>query len=105
MNAIPGDKNHSCNFCDKRFSRRYNLKRHVESRHGENLATNEDSDMNDAVQSDNSLSVDESSDIEVDEDESGEEESSEDESSSDLEDNIAFTNWLEEAKKITKDTK
>ena len=67
---------------------------------------NEDSNTDGSVQSDHSLSINESSDIEAGENESSEEEeSSEDESSSDLEDNIAFMNWLDESKDITNDMK
>ena len=113
MYANPLVPSRTCTFCHKIFSRGYDLKRHQNTVHTqEEDQVNEDSEMDESIQSDLPESEKERTysegdengmeDEESSEDES-EYESSEDESSSDLEDNPIFQYWLEEAKEATND--
>jgi len=128
MNVITVDKPHVCHFCDKRFGRRYSLRRHIENIHSE-----EDSEASDQVDTDsnhesnfdnyrpqpkkNKVNQDEdetdgnsdteSIDLENEDvkdetsepetDKENDETTDTDDSSSDLEDNVGYRDWLEEA--------
>ena len=111
MDAISAVKRHACHYCDKRFERYYNLRRHVENVHvtdeedGPNVYYSspdckkrriEDSEIEDSV---SESTQDEESDVE-DDNESGSS-ADEDDSSSGVEDNVTYQYWLEEAKEAT----
>ena len=93
MNTFDMTKRHACSLCDKAFSRKYDLKRHENTVHAQ-------------FEDDSNEEIDESEDSEIDEDESemndseneNDGESSEDEvSSDDLEDNLAYQEWYDQA--------
>ena len=127
MNVISAAKPHACHLCDKRFGRRYSLRRHVESLHtDEESQSDVDSDTNSSVNYEPQLKKsrvdldEEYSETESTEDEHQElnhesetegendevdeltdeddDSTEEDDSSSDLEDNVTFLDWLAEAK-------
>ena len=106
--------------CDKTFTRKYNLRRHLENAHfDEETDTSESNDgyendhhtvmkkcKTESSQSedtdtveDSSSSVSESSDDESETDDS----EMEDEDGTELEDNVVYRDWLEEAKETTDD--
>ena len=125
MNAVSAVRPHYCHQCGKSFGRRYNLRRHAEHVHAMNDFKMCEVD-NETVQSESSgmdepdfkkrqhqdsdiesckteSTLDENDDVEEDDSESETEEdndesSDEDGSSSDLEDNAAYRDWLNEAK-------
>ena len=89
---------HTCSICDKSYSRRYDLERHQNTIHAEDIDDSqeeeEESEMEESIQSD--VSENESSESETDEGDSDmvtDEESSSDE----LEDNPAFKEWYQQA--------
>ena len=98
MNTFDMTKRHTCSLCDKAFSRKYDLKRHENSVHAQ-------------FEDDSNEETDESEDSEIDEDESemndseneNDGESSEDEVSSDLEDNLAYQEWYDQAMQATEE--
>ncbi len=115
MNVISVVKPHACHSCDKSFGRRYNLRRHIDNMHTDE-EDESDSDIEcqvDEPQSKKSRFYSETEDsepeeIEDDDPEEGDPESGESDQSSDehgsnseLEDNIAYLDWLEDAKETT----
>lgn len=98
MNTFDMTKRHTCSLCDKAFSRKYDLKRHENTVHAQ-------------FEDDSNEETDESEDSEIDEDESemndseneNDGESSEDEVSSDLEDNLAYQEWYDQAMQATEE--
>ena len=99
MNTFDMTKRHTCSQCDKAFSRKYDLKRHENSVHAQ-------------FEDDSNEETDESEDSEIDEDESemndseneNDGESSEDEVSGDeLEDNLAYQEWYDQAMQATEE--
>ena len=121
MNPISGVKRHACHYCDKRFERSYNLRRHVENIHAEDESETheddgydakpdfkrrriEDSELEDSA-SESTQDTDDSEEgdiTDVETDESGSS-ADEDDSSSDVEDNVTYRYWLEEAKEATEE--
>lgn len=121
MNSLSSP--HSCHMCNKAFARKFTLRRHLESVHGEEQSTDdgESSEMEYDTQSehyeplykkrraeesahnhaDEESSEEEECDKDVEDNEESEDE--EEQSSSDLEDNAAYQDWLEEAKGTTED--
>ena len=98
MNSFDMAKRHTCSLCDRAFDRKYNLKRHENTVHAQfeafNLETdeNEDSeiDENDSEMNDSKNENDgESSEVEV--------------FSHDLEDNLAYQEWYEQAMQATEE--
>ena len=110
--------------CNKIFARKYTLRRHLESVHGEALSTDGDKssemeynaqvehydpvykkrrveETHECVDEESSEEEEEESDKEV---EDSEESEDEEQSSSDLEDNACYQDWLEEAKETIQDT-
>ncbi len=128
MNVMSADKPHLCHLCGKRFGRRYSLRRHAENAHteedsemddqvdGDSQTTHYDQDHYEPRFKKNKgyseVGNDETTESEGEEDEhfkSGDSESEreeenetlseeDEESSSELEDNVAYRDWLEEAK-------
>ena len=91
MNSFDMAKRHACSLCCKAFGRKYDLKRHENTVH--------------AQFEDSNVETDESDDSEMNDSESENDgESSEDEMSSDeLEDNLAYQEWYEQATEEKKD--
>ena len=104
MYANPLVPSHTCIFCHKSFIRGYDLKRHQRTVHPqEEDPVNEDSEMDESMESDLSESEMSLSYTEGKDDGMEEEESSDAESSSDLEDNPTFQDWVEESKVYSND--
>ena len=131
MNSLSVIKPHACHLCNKEFARKYTLHRHMENMHAEEQSTDgeenteteyssgseheplhkkrrcmspEHSDESSGEDDSESEPEDESADDDDEEDEqSSGDESSGDESSSELEDNTAYQDWLEEAKEATEE--
>ncbi len=121
MDVISAVKPHACHSCDKGFGRRYNLRRHIDSVHADDSDESEggtdiDHPEEHRFKRSRHYSETESPEIETDEDEQEDTEeddsesetekendlsSDEDEPSSELEDNIAYLDWLEEGKEAT----
>ena len=98
MNSFDMAKRHACSLCDRAFDRKYDLKRHENTVHAQFKASNLETDKNE--------------DSEIDEDDSemndseneNDGESSEDEVlSHDLEDNLAYQEWYEQAMQATEE--
>ena len=123
MNSLSVIKPHACHLYSKAFSRKYTLHRHVENMHAEEQST--DGEENNGMgyshgleyeslhkkrrcmspdHSDESSGEDDSESGSEDNVESADDNDDEDDqSSSDLEDNIAYQDWLAEAKETTGD--
>ena len=121
MNSLSVIKPHACHLCDKSFTRKYTLHRHMENMHGEEQSTDDEENIEmenspgseyeplhkkgrcmSPEHSDESSREDDSAS--ESEGESTDDSDDEDEqSSSDLEDNIAYQDWLAEAKETTED--
>ena len=94
---------HICPNCDKGFSRKYDLKRHLKTVHDDK--EEEESMMYDTAPSEASymetIEEEEEEEEEADEESEEEDEHTDESMSSDLEDNSAFQDWLLEAKEAT----
>ena len=123
MNALSAtDKPYACSSCDRSFSRRYNLERHVENSHevGDNpkMEANQPdySDVDDyeppfkkrrfenSEDSESTEDEDSSGDSEKEDSETEDDESSgDDESFRELEDNAAYREWYAQAMEATEE--
>mgnify|MGYP000017118239 CR=1 FL=1 len=123
MNSLSVIKPHACHLCDRNFAKKYNLQRHLETIHAEEHSVDSvDSDKMDYNpqyepfykkrrveethdhDDEESSEEDDNSEREAEDNEESEREEEEEEGpSSDLEDNPAYQDWLEEAKETTAD--
>ena len=119
MDFINAVKTHSCRLCHKSFVRRYNLKRHLESRHGDERSTfdrsvdhyepmekvNKHFDDNSSNKNDSQEDITESEDSESSTDDSENEESdgTDPSSSEELEDNPVYNEWVDQANESTQE--
>ena len=83
--------------CDRRYTRRHDLERHVHNVHGEQ--SDESSNDEESVMSDGEIEED----LEVTEASSSETEVDSESDSSDLEDNATYREWADQAKEASKD--
>ena len=129
MNMFSVVKPYACHHCDKSFSRRYNVRRHVENAHGDEESDTYEAGDDPKIEDIQSINSDDDSypsskkrrlddleskydEIESEDDESEDDETSdskddetsdENESSSDLEDNATYQDWVQEATEATEE--
>lgn len=117
MDVTAADRPHACDLCNKRFKRKYDLKRHVQNVHDQNEydpdkdAVEESKvDDSESEESETDTSIEESEQTEDESDnsqsDSEESDSEENESSDvemDLEDNETYQAWYEEATQATQE--
>ena len=85
MNGFSATNSHTCQWCNKSFARRFNLKRHIENAHDEEQES--DSDVNEENGSENEIEL-------VDAEDDGSTTDEDDSPSSDVEDNPSFQDFV-----------